>query len=141
LYSARREGLDDLCLVGSAEGFVAFADAPQRVRGEETWPLRAPAPEEVAPYGRALTAVTVVLDEHTTGACIARQGDVLRIVGPGSALCSLADNLRQFEVWQREGCLFPHTHQHLEHWPGHPFLTPDSNPLVAEIEVAEVAPD
>jgi len=140
LYSARREGLDDLCLVGSPEGFTSFADVLQRARGEDTWHLQAPPPEEIAPYDCALTAATIVLDSQTAGVRISKQGDILRIVGPEDALGVLADNLCQFEVWQREGRLPPHAHQHLEHWPGHPFLTPDSNTLVAMIGATETAP-
>ena len=85
-----------------------------------------------SPYDAILARL--VIERIDQPVCAAIAGDALRIAGSSKGLDAFCSDLA-FDDAAVPGC-----HSHYEHYDGHPFISPDSMPLVIAVGYVQAAP-
>jgi hypothetical protein len=123
MYVLHGRSMDEPELGGTSSEYVELARLV--LAGHGRLPLTAVA--DPSPYDNALVEIAVKRrPAQAATITLARETHALEISGDEASLAVLAENLGEFGAEST-----PDEHMHIEYFPGHFYLGPNSHPLVA----------
>ena len=126
-------GKGELAVEGTSQALATLAAGLREASPVVELPLNLPSAREIGAYSGFLTTIRISTVDQPVE--VLRDGFVLQIRGSRSKLGLVASNIESLitseEVVPTRGRIPPHLH--MEFYPGHFFLHPDSEPLVIQL--------
>lgn len=123
-----RYGEREVELAATGDGLIHFAECLLTGEPKIEISLSVPADKSAAPFHGFLAKLAIEICDGKV--VIKHDHETLRIRGATEDLKRFADNIRWLALKDSSAAGLPRDHVHIEHYPDHFYLAPDSDPLI-----------